>query len=277
MIAPKTSWADEDFELPSAPMGLLPDQPMGASAEYDRNFVRGTGGPRASRDNAPPPPPTIDYARLPTQGPFVCFLGNLPYEVDDNDIRAAFPDVSIINVKIPRDETLRPRGFAYIELADQDSLIKALLLSGAQIKGRYIRFDISEGRQQDRSFASDWRSGVEHQVIERSGRPSFDRPSNAGPERVFDRSMMAPVVAAPRQAPGAWRSTAQPVVAERPKSTSSEVSFKSNAEPKKPVLNLLPRTKPLNEVPEPAAYSDKSKPNPFGGAKPVDKPVQPTA
>lgn len=111
-------------------MGLLPDQPMG-SAEYDRDFVRGTGGPRASRDNAPPPAPTIDYGRLPTQGPFVCFIGNLPYEVDESDIRSCFPGVSITNVKIPKDETQRPRGFAYIELADQDSLIKALLSSGA--------------------------------------------------------------------------------------------------------------------------------------------------
>lgn len=90
--------------------------------------------------------------------------------------------------------------------------------------------------------------------------------------------MMAPVVAAPRQSASAWRSTAQPVAVERPNSTSSQVSLKSNPEPKRPVLNLLPRTKPLNEVPEPAqVYSEKSKPNPFGGAKPVDKPVHPTA
>lgn len=106
--------------------------------EYDRSFVRGTGdrigrGP-AGRDQGPPPPPVIDYARLPTVGPFVCFVGNLAFDVTEDDLRGAFPDVRIIGIKIPKNEEQRPRGFAYIDLADQDSLIKALLLSGAVLK-----------------------------------------------------------------------------------------------------------------------------------------------
>lgn len=252
------------------------------TAEYDRNFVRGTGdrigrgGPGMGRDNAPPPPPVIDYARLPTAGPFVCFVGNLPFDVTEDHVRSCFPDVSIIGVKIPKDPEQRGRGFAYIDLRDQDSLIKALLVTGAQLKGRYIRVDISEGRpgQQERAFASDWRSGVEHQVSDRPGRGGY----GGGPERVFDRSTMAPVVAEPRGGlgggTGAWRTTAQPVSAERPKSAISDASFNSTASsaaPKKPVLNLLPRTKPLNAEPEKAqVYSEKAN-NPFGAAKPIDK------
>lgn len=100
--------------------------------DFDRNFVRGGGDRigRGPRDNVPPPPPVIDYARLPTVGPFVCFVGNLSFDVSEDDIRGAFPDVGITGVKIPKNEEQRSRGFAYIDLVDQDSLIKALLLSG---------------------------------------------------------------------------------------------------------------------------------------------------
>lgn len=153
------------------------------------------------------------------------------------------------------------------------------------LKGRYIRVDVSEGRPggfQEKAFASDWRSGVEHQVTDRPGRPNFDRPSAAprGPERVFDRSMMSPVVAEARNTSGAsgWRTTAQPINAERPK----VAEFGARASPaavepaKRPVLNLLPRTKPLPDTPEPAqVYSEKGTSNPFGAAKPkpLDKPA----
>lgn len=150
------------------------------------------------------------------------------------------------------------------------------------LKGRYIRVDVSEGRPggiQEKSFASDWRGGVEHQVSDRSGRPNFDRPSAAGPrapERVFDRSMMAPVVSEQRSAGGAnaWRGSAQPVTAERPMRASPAPAAVEPA--KRPVLNLLPRTKPVSGTPEPAqVYSGKGDANPFGAAKPkpVEKPA----
>ncbi len=86
---------------------------------------------------------------------------------------------------------------------------------------------------------------------------------------------MSPIVAEPPRGASNWRSNAQPVVAERPKSTSSDVSFKSATEPKKPVLNLLPRSKPISSTPEAAqVYIKKGGADPFGGAKPVDKPAE---
>lgn len=153
------------------------------------------------------------------------------------------------------------------------------------LKGRYIRVDVSEGRPgglQEKSFASDWRGGVEHQVSDRSGRPNFDRPAPGGapraPERVFDRSMMAPVVAEQRSTGGGsgWRTSAQPVNADKPM-RASPAPVAAPAEPaKRPVLNLLPRTKPVSGTPEPAqVYSEKGTANPFGAAKPkpIDKPA----
>lgn len=109
--------------MPSAPIG---------HGDYDRDFVRGTGDRpgRIGRDGAPQPP-AIDYASLPTVGPFNCFVGNLPFEVTESDIRGVFASVPLLGVKIPRDPEQRGRGFAYLELPNQDSLVKALLLSGS--------------------------------------------------------------------------------------------------------------------------------------------------
>ena len=135
----------------------------------------------------------------------------------------------------------------------------------------------------EREFASDWRGGVEHQVTDRGGRPNFDRPdSSRGPssDKAFDRSMMAPVVAESRPNTGAWRSTAAPVRPEQrsggPMRATSQAteSFRApsaSAEIKKPVLNLLPRTKPVGSVPDAAqVYTAQGSSNPFGAARPVD-------
>lgn len=257
-------------------MGLSSTDRLGGSAEYDRNFVRGTGDRpgRGRGDQGPPPPPVIDYGRIPTAPPFVCFVGNLPFVVTEEEIKAIFADCKIANVTIPKErETGRCRGFAYIELVDMESMINALMRSGAPMAGRYIRVDISEGRSTPgggMDFASDWRSGVEHQVGTGGGGSGSHYP-----ERKFDRSMMQPVVAEMRPATSAWRSTAQPVVAEaRPsfRATDSPVpaAAPEKTEAKKPVLNLLPRSKPVGQAPEPAeVYA--SKPSPFGDAKPVVK------
>lgn len=134
----------------------------------------------------------------------------------------------------------------------------------------------------EREFASDWRGGVEHQVTDRSGRPNFDRPDSRGSfgDKSFDRSMMAPVVAESRPDTGAWRSTAAPVRSEQrsggPMRSAGQAteSFRAPAaaaEIKKPVLNLLPRTKPVGSVPDAAqVYTAQGSSNPFGAARPVD-------
>lgn len=149
------------------------------------------------------------------------------------------------------------------------------------LKGRYVRVDIAEARSdsfEQKTFASDWRSGVSHQISERNpssaGRPNFESTTRFQ-ERVFDRSTMSPVMAEARLATSDWRSNAKPMTSERPTpAASSDVSSKATPA-KKPVLNLLPRTKPLpSGVPEPAdVYVTKGKSNPFGAAKPIEKPA----
>lgn len=141
----KTSWADEDIDLPSArtkfllPLHSYLSFPLAmgvpeGSEEPGRGLGRfppsGDRSGRGGRDQGPPPPPVLDYARIPTMAPFNSFVGNLPFEVNETNLSEFFSALKIREIKIPLDQEQRCRGFAYVEFVDQDSLIKGLLMSG---------------------------------------------------------------------------------------------------------------------------------------------------
>lgn len=107
-------------------MGPAPGESFGKPGYQQSEHRIGRGG----RDQAPPPPPVIDYNRIPTAAPFNTFVGNLPFEISDADLRIFFADVKIKEIKIPLDQEQKTRGFAYVEFSDQDSMIKALMMSG---------------------------------------------------------------------------------------------------------------------------------------------------
>ena len=56
------------------------------------------------------------------------FVGNLPYEATEEDLRVHFEQVGAVsNVFIPLDrETGKPRGFAFVELADPSHAASAI-------------------------------------------------------------------------------------------------------------------------------------------------------
>jgi len=66
------------------------------------------------------------------------YVGNLAHDTTDAQIRAAFaPHCQVTSVKVDADRRGRPKGFAYVDVDDPDSL-DALLdaLRGTQINGR---------------------------------------------------------------------------------------------------------------------------------------------
>eukprot|EP00795_Rhopilema_esculentum_P014426 gene14426-5482_t len=112
--------------------------------------------PRASRS-------AIDPKSLPSGPPYTAFLGNLSYDVEEDDIIEFFGNLKLDKVRLPR-EGDRLRGFGYAEFVDVDSLVKAIELNNEALKGRRIRVDIaesggsSEGREDSREDRStDWR------------------------------------------------------------------------------------------------------------------------
>lgn len=78
------------------------------------------------------------------------YLGNLPFSASDEDIREAFSAYGTIeDLFIPLDrETNRPRGFAFITLADDDAARKAIEeMDGADLQGRNLRVNEAEERR----------------------------------------------------------------------------------------------------------------------------------
>jgi RNA recognition motif-containing protein len=76
----------------------------------------------------------------------VLFIGNLAFEMTDEDLNKLFRDVkNVIDVRVAIDRrTGQPRGFAHADFVDEESAAKAVeLLAGKTFYGRSIRVDYS--------------------------------------------------------------------------------------------------------------------------------------
>ena len=76
------------------------------------------------------------------------YVGNLSYNVTEQDLRDVFADGgrNVVEVKIVMDrDTGRPRGFAFVEMGTDDEAAAVISnLSGREIQGRAI--NVSEAR-----------------------------------------------------------------------------------------------------------------------------------
>ena len=80
------------------------------------------------------------------------FLGNLSFEVTQDDVSEAFgPHGTIMGVRLPTDrETGAPKGFGYVTFATVEEATAALeAMQGGYIKSRAVRLDYSQPRQQN--------------------------------------------------------------------------------------------------------------------------------
>jgi uncharacterized membrane protein YgcG len=78
------------------------------------------------------------------------FVGNVAYNLDEQGLIDAFAQLGIIveNVKIARDkDTKRPRGFAFIEIAE--AAVADLLSKTVHVAGRDLRIERSEKQPSD--------------------------------------------------------------------------------------------------------------------------------
>ena len=75
------------------------------------------------------------------------YVGNLPFSSTEDELRGVFAqhgDVQSVNVITDRD-TGRPRGFAFVEMADAASASSAIqALDGSELGGRNLR--VNEAR-----------------------------------------------------------------------------------------------------------------------------------
>jgi RNA recognition motif-containing protein len=85
------------------------------------------------------------------------YIGNLPYESTEEDIRALFEQhgtVHSVDVLIDR-YTGRSRGFGFVEMDDSEAQKAIGELNGADFGGRNLRVDMARERQ-ERSSARSW-------------------------------------------------------------------------------------------------------------------------
>ncbi|VDC04924.1 unnamed protein product [Peniophora sp. CBMAI 1063] len=158
------SWADEMDNLPTAPSGANDGGPRGGRDDYlSSRPDRGGGFP--PREDLP----------LPTSPPYTAFVGNMAFDLSEQDLEAFFDGLSVKSVKVIKDRDDRPKGFGYVEFGSLDDLKGALAKSGTPLAGRTVRISVAEppkerdgrpgfgggdrgGSFDDTKFESDWRS-----------------------------------------------------------------------------------------------------------------------
>ncbi|KAI8375272.1 hypothetical protein EDC96DRAFT_496653 [Choanephora cucurbitarum] len=267
-----SSWADDVTDLPSAPAAREEKFESHSSRGYNDHHERGgferrdRGYDRPDRDGferadrgferrerqgferseRPPRAPRAPV-ELPTSPPFTAHVANLSFESTEDDLGELFSNLKITNIRLVRDrESERSKGFGYVEFDDLDSLKGALELSGENVQGRSIRVNIAEpprenerSRPVDRTDVDTWR---------RSGPIDLPEP----PRREFREGGRGGFGGRGRGGDSWGRS-----------------SFGNRERPsERPRLNLKPRT--VDTASGSSGQNSSNKPDPFGGAKPVD-------
>ncbi|CAO3591718.1 unnamed protein product [Absidia cylindrospora] len=233
----------------------------GGFREREGGFREREGGFRERERSFPPRAPAV----LPTEPPFTAHIGNLSFDVNDDDVANFFSGMKIVQVRILRDrDSDRHKGYGYIEFEDLESLKAALELNGESLQNRAVRVNIAEPpkertdrpERQDRTNVGTWRREGPVSLPERQERPERreggfrerqERPERSFGDRRTDTSWSGGAFSRDRDN-GSARRGAPP--AERPR------------------LNLLPRTVGGGNKTDDSAKSAKA--SPFGQAKPVD-------
>ncbi|XP_033127317.1 eukaryotic translation initiation factor 4B-like [Anneissia japonica] len=170
------SWADASEDIDNNGSDYQDD--------YGKSTVNRAALPTAPRSAQPI---EIDKSMLPEKPPYTVFIGNLPYDVDEEDIVNFFRGCNVTQVRLPRDgDGGRLKGFGYAEVGDMESLMAALKLSNENLRNRRIRVDLAGQQQGDgnRESSGEWRRGGgggyggRGGEDERAGRSegSWDRP-----------------------------------------------------------------------------------------------------
>lgn len=77
------------------------------------------------------------------------YVGNFPYSVTETELRSLFSSYGQINelAMIMDRETGRPKGFAFITFATQQSAEKALEMNGRDVGGRPLKVNVAMERE----------------------------------------------------------------------------------------------------------------------------------
>lgn len=77
------------------------------------------------------------------------YVGNLPFSVDDDELRdlfAQFGEIQSAKIILDR-ETGRPRGFGFVEMGDAEGQSAIDALNGFSMQGRELRVNEAQPRE----------------------------------------------------------------------------------------------------------------------------------
>jgi len=99
----------------------------------------------------------FDISRVSKDGPFVVYMGNLPFDVSQQDVANFFtvdiPDEEIVDINLIKDrDTQKFKGIAYVTFESLQGLKTAYSFHGKKIKERSIKVDIAEQKKEKRDF-----------------------------------------------------------------------------------------------------------------------------
>lgn len=81
------------------------------------------------------------------------YVGNLPYSVSEDELRRLFSQAGTVDsVTMPIErETGRPRGFGFVEMANNDEADRAIqMFDGYMLDGRALRVNVAREREMGR-------------------------------------------------------------------------------------------------------------------------------
>ncbi|KAM0751491.1 hypothetical protein T439DRAFT_347362 [Meredithblackwellia eburnea MCA 4105] len=178
------SWADEMDSLPTGPSG---DPTLNVGALGGSHLSRGMGGDRggyggrSGGDFESDRPPRAELP-IPTAPPYTAFVGNLSFDVLEDDLKDFFTGLSTTSIRLVQGHDMRPKGFGYVEFANVEDLKSALALTGQTVGSRPVRISVAEAPKTREGRADEeqtWtRSGPLAPLPGRSGGGGFDRDRN---------------------------------------------------------------------------------------------------
>ncbi|TPX32176.1 hypothetical protein SeLEV6574_g08481, partial [Synchytrium endobioticum] len=138
MPSDATEWRAQRASGPSA----LQDRRLSSSSAFDSRQPR-SSQTTASPSSSSPPPQRLPQKQFPTKPPFTAYVGNLSYECTEAALVKLFDGLAIKSVRLPA-EGGQPKGFAYVEFEELESLQDSMSADGHVLLGRGIRVDVAE-------------------------------------------------------------------------------------------------------------------------------------
>ncbi|MCO5565736.1 hypothetical protein L7F22_019410 [Adiantum nelumboides] len=205
----KVDWADDFDDLPAAPLprtdrGIPQRGSDWLASMPDRADRDRSSGPGSERQSYP----AREELPLPTQPPYTAFIGNLSFDVSEEDISNFFAPDQTTSVRLVTGGDGRQKGFGYVEFETLDGLKNALTKSGSQLTGRTARVSVAEPREaKGPAFSSvaeeatQWRragplppssDGASGPGRRGGDRPGYNRFESSGGSSGFDNMDVGP-------------------------------------------------------------------------------------